>query len=83
MKRLTLLAVMLLVLLMVTACSKPPYTMLMNTDSLIRYQHEDDKASRKAIYRDAQIHCSHSKSEAIHGKTFCDAERCETSYFCE
>ncbi len=83
MNRLPVLLLIILALLVVTGCSKPPFEVLMKTDSLMRYSHPDTKKSRNAVYQEAKAQCAYSQSTAVHGKTFCDQDICETSYFCE
>lgn len=72
------------ILFTLSACSKPPqYEVLVQNDALILYKHLNSDTAREQMQNKAIKHCAHLGKKAVYGKSFCDSDRCESSYLCE
>ncbi len=73
-----------IILITLNACSKPPqYEILLQNDALILYKHLNSDTAREQMKNKATKHCAHLGKKAVYGKSFCDSDRCESSYLCE
>ncbi|GEM_PF-6503822 len=73
-----------MILFTLGACSKPPqYEVLLQNDALILYKHLNSDTAREQMKNRAVKHCAHLGKNAVYGKSFCDSDRCESSYLCK